>query len=289
MKKQTSQLREMLGSKEIVVAPGVYSAFPAIIAENVGFNAVYMSGYTTSAILHGMPDLGLITMTEMVLNACRINEVVNIPIIADCDNGYGNALNVIRSVKAYEKAGVAAIQIEDQVFPKKCGHLDEKNIIKAEEMVGKIKAAQYAREDQNLLIIARTDARTVVGFDEAVNRGNLYAQAGSDIVFIESPLSEEEMIKIPQLIKAPVMANMVENGKTPILSNQDLEDMGYSLVIWPDSTAFCTARSITKTLEELKVNKTTEGIINDEMITWDMFNKLVDAPKYMDLSKKFKS
>jgi len=287
MKNKTSQLREMLARKEIVVAPGVFSALPAMIAEKVGFKAVYMSGYTTAAFLLGMPDLGLITMTEMAQNASRINDVINVPVIADCDNGYGNAVNVIRSVKAYEKAGVAAIQMEDQIFPKKCGHMNDKEIISAEEMIKKIKAAIDTREDDDLVIIARTDARTVVSFDEAVKRSNMYADAGADIIFFESPISAEEIEKIPKLVNAPVMANMVEKGKSPLFTNKKLEEMGYKLVIWPGSSAWTSARAVEKTMQELKDKGTTEELISGDMIAWENFNELIQVPEYLELSKKY--
>nr|WP_244147424.1 isocitrate lyase/PEP mutase family protein [Desulfovermiculus halophilus] len=277
----------MLASREIIVAPGVYSALPAMIAENAGFQAVYMSGYTTAAVLLGVPDIGLITMAEMAENAGRINDAVSVPVVADCDNGYGNALNVMRSVRAYEKAGVSAIQLEDQIFPKKCGHMAGKEVISAEEMVGKIHAARDAREDPDLVIIARTDARTVVGFDEAVRRSNMYAEAGADIVFLESPTSEDEMRQIPRLVNAPVMANMVEAGKSPLFTNQQLEEMGYSLVIWPGSSAWSTAKAVSKTMHELRERGTTEGLVQDEMISWEGFNTLMKVPEYLETSKKY--
>ncbi|WP_027371336.1 isocitrate lyase/phosphoenolpyruvate mutase family protein [Desulfovermiculus halophilus] len=287
MNKKNSQFRKMLASREIIVAPGVYSALPAMIAENAGFQAVYMSGYTTAAVLLGVPDIGLITMAEMAENAGRINDAVSVPVVADCDNGYGNALNVMRSVRAYEKAGVSAIQLEDQIFPKKCGHMAGKEVISAEEMVGKIHAARDAREDPDLVIIARTDARTVVGFDEAVRRSNMYAEAGADIVFLESPTSEDEMRQIPRLVNAPVMANMVEAGKSPLFTNQQLEEMGYSLVIWPGSSAWSTAKAVSKTMHELRERGTTEGLVQDEMISWEGFNTLMKVPEYLETSKKY--
>ena len=289
MKHIRKKLRDMLDSGKIIVAPGVYAALPAIIAQNVGFKAVYMSGYTTSAFLYGMPDLGLITMSEMANNVSRICDAVELPVIADCDNGYGNALNVIRSVKEYEKAGASAIQLEDQIFPKKCGHMSGKEVIKTDDMLNKIKAALDTRNDDNLLIIARTDSRAVIGFEEAIDRSNKFAEIGADIIFLESPVSKEEISKIPKLISKPVMANMVEAGQTPLYSNNELEDLGYSLVIWPGSSAWSTAKAVTKTMYELKDKNTTKDIIENDMISWENFNNLIGVPKYTDLSQKYQS
>ena len=199
--RMTTRLRELIQRKEILVAPGAFDALSAKLIESVGFDAVYMTGFGTAASIFGVPDIGLLTMTEMVENARRISNAVEIPVIADADTGYGNHLNVIRMVEEYEKAGVAAFHIEDQVSPKRCGHMEGKKVIPTEEMVPKIRAAIASRKDKDLVLIARTDAIAAEGFDAAIRRGNTYREEGADVIFVEAPTTIEQLEKIPKLIK----------------------------------------------------------------------------------------
>ena len=274
MDKMTSRLRKLLSRDQILVAPGAHDPLVARIIEKEGFEAVYMTGYGTSASVLGQPDVGLLTQTEMAIRAANLVEAVSIPVIADADTGYGNAINVQRTVRLYEKAGVACIQLEDQVAPKKCGHMLGREIISQEEMVGKIKAACDARIDDDLTIMARTDARTNFGIDAAIERGLAYEAAGADIIFIESPESIEEMQKVTSSFNVPVLANMLEHGRTPLLTAKELEDLGYDLVIFCVASTYVIAKAVTKLMKELKTTGTTAGMI-DEMIPFNEFNELV--------------
>jgi len=245
--KNTELLRKLLEEEKTLLVPGSYDAFSAKILKQAGFKVIYMSGSGVTASLTGMPDVGLLTMTEMVNQARNIVNAVDLPLICDADHGYGNPINVIRTVKEYERAGVAGIHIEDQVAPKKCGHFEGKQIIHAEEMVKKIEAAIHAREDPAFLLIARTDARAVAGLDEAMVRARLYAQAGADMIFLEAPQSDSELKTITkELSDVPLLVNMVEGGKTPVLPFEDLEKMGFKIVLYPTSSI----RTVAKTLQE---------------------------------------
>jgi 2-methylisocitrate lyase-like PEP mutase family enzyme len=227
-----SKLRELLRQDGIVTAPGAYDCITARMIAQAGFSAVYMTGAGTAASL-GYPDYGLVTMSEMVENAGRIAAAVTVPAIADADTGYGNELNVVRTVREYEQRGVAAIHIEDQGFPKKCGHLENKVIIPLEDYVAKIRAAVSAKRDRDFLIIARTDARAVLGFDEAIRRANASIDAGADMAFVEAPQSMEEVTDVPRLVRGPCLLNMVWRGKTPDVPIDDAQAMGYKLAILP--------------------------------------------------------
>lgn len=229
---KANKLRQLLAADGMTIAPGAYDCITATLIHQAGFPAVYMTGAGTSATL-GLPDFGLLTMTEMVQNASRIASTVDIPLVADADTGYGNELNVVRTIREYERAGVAAIHMEDQVFPKKCGHLDNKKIIPAEEFIAKIRAADHARTDPDFLIIARTDARAVVDMDEAVRRANMALDAGADMAFVEAPQTMDEIRAVPKLVKGPCLLNVVRRGKTPDIDLGDAEAMGYKLAILP--------------------------------------------------------
>lgn len=275
-------LRQMMTGKQIVVAPGAHDALTAKIIEQVGFSAVYMTGYGQAASHLGKPDVGLLTLTEMVARASNIVEAVNVPVIADADTGFGNAVNVMRTLREYEKAGVAAIQLEDQVAPKKCGHMTGRQVVSKEEMVGKIKAASDVRTDPDLMIIARTDARTVHGIGEALERAKAYEEAGADILFIESPESVEEMKQITTSFKVPVLANMVEGGRTPFLPVQDLQGLGYDLVIFPTASTYLVTKALTRLMTVLKDTGTTASLI-PEMITFEEFNDLIGLTKIREI------
>ncbi len=216
----------------MTLAPGAFDGITATLINHAGFPAVYMTGAGTSATL-GYPDFGLLTLTEMVQNAARINACVDVPVIADADTGYGGVLNVVRTVREYERAGVAAIHLEDQDFPKKCGHLDDKKIIPLDDYLAKIRAAVDARSDPDFHIIARTDSRAVIGFDEAIKRVNAALDAGADIAFVEAPQTLDEVKAVPKLVNGPCLLNVVHKGKTPAVPLGDAEEMGYKLAILP--------------------------------------------------------
>ena len=280
------KLRELLANKQILVAPGVYDGLSARLAERAGFSAIYVTGYGLSASVLGRPDVGLMTMSEMVSRVSAIAEAVSVPIIADGDTGYGNAVNVSRTVREYEKAGAACIQLEDQVAPKKCGHMIGREVIPAEEMAGKIKAACDSRHSDDFLIMARTDARTSHGIDEALRRGKLYEEAGADILFIESPESIEEMKKITSFFSVPVLANMVEHGRTPFLTVTELEDIGYGIVIFPVSSVYSTAKAVAETFALLKKDGTTKNA-SEKMIPFHEFNKIVGLEAVKEMESKY--
>lgn len=229
---KTKRLRELLGAPRPLLAPGAYDGITARLVAQAGFEAVYMTGAGTAATL-GYPDFGLVTMTEMVENAARIADAVPIPLIADADTGYGNELNVTRTVRAYEARGVAGIHLEDQVSPKRCGHLDGKEVVPLEAYLTNIRAAVAARRDPDFLLIARTDARAVIGFEEAITRANAALAAGADMAFVEAIPDLDELARVPQRVQGPCLLNVVPGGKTPIVSAADAADMGYRLVIYP--------------------------------------------------------
>jgi 2-methylisocitrate lyase-like PEP mutase family enzyme len=228
----TRTLREALTSGPMVVAPGAYDCITARLIEQAGFPCVYMTGAGTAAA-HGLPDYGLLTMSEMVANARRITSAISVPLVSDSDTGFGNELNAYRTVQEFERAGVAAIHIEDQVFPKKCGHLDGKELVPVEDWLAKLRAAVAARRSRDFLVIARTDSRAVAGFDEAVRRSQLALEAGADVVFLEAPQTLEEVAAVPKLVKGPCLINMVLAGKTPLPTLSEAEKMGYRIAILP--------------------------------------------------------
>jgi 2-methylisocitrate lyase-like PEP mutase family enzyme len=229
---QTARFRDLMKRNGMVVAPGAYDCITARLIARAGFDAVYMTGAGTAATL-GYPDFGLVTMSEMVGNAGRIAAAVDLPVIADADTGYGNELNVVRTVREYEVAGVAGIHIEDQGFPKKCGHLDDKEIVPREDWLAKIRAAARSRRDPDFMIIARTDSRAVAGLDEAIGRANAAIEAGADMAFVEAPQTLEEVAEVPRRVKGPCLLNVVRGGKTPDLDLGEAERMGYKLAIVP--------------------------------------------------------
>ena len=268
--KRTTTLRELINRKEILVAPGSHDALSAKIVEATGFEAVYMTGFGTAASMFGLPDIGLLTMTEMVDNARRIAGAVAVPVIADADTGYGNHLNVMRTVEEYEKAGIAGIQMEDQISPKRCGHMDGHRLIPAQEMAAKIRAAVAARKDPDLVLIARTDAISAEGFEEAIRRGQLYREQGADVVFIEAPTSVAQLEQIPKLVRGPVLVNVAP--KTPYLHVKRYEEMGYALAIYPPISLTTTYRALCEELKELR----SEGMTKRGVHSGVPFDELVD-------------
>lgn len=278
-------LKELIKNGEFIMAPGAYDALTAKIIEAEGFNAVYMTGFGTSAFHFGLPDRGLLTMTEMVQNASRIVSAITIPLIADADTGYGTIINVDRTIKEYEKAGVSAIHIEDQVWPKRCGHMLGKEVISENEMVNKIKAAVEARKNPDFLIIARTDAIATHGFDHAIERANLYAEAGADIIFVEAPKTKNQVKKIPELFnKKPLLINL--SPRTPNFSATELKEMGYAIAIYP---GICLAAAILACREDVKLLKETgkQREFKDVLHSFSELNDFLGVPYYNALEKKF--
>ena len=284
--KKTTFFKQLIMTPEILVLPGAYDALSAKIIQRAGFQAVTMGGYPASATLLGKPDVNLLSVTEMVDHARRIAEAIDIPLFVDGDTGHGNVTNVIRTVREFEKAGVAGLFIEDQVSPKRCGHMEGKQVIPADEMVAKIKAAVDARIDQDLVIMARTDARAIYGLDNAIERGNQYREAGADIIFVEAPVAEKELRKITRDIDAPTLANMVEGGKTPAYTAKEFEEMGFAVATFPLSTIYASAWAITGLMAELFKTGTTRGYA-DRMIDFNDFNRLVGLEDIRESERRY--
>ena len=283
------KFRALVESKEILVMPGAYDALSAKLIEETGFNVVYMTGYGQSASKLGAPDVGLMTMSEMAERVKDICAAVSVPVICDGDTGFGNVVNVVRTVREYERAGAAGIQLEDQTMPKKCGHMLGRQVVDAEEMVNKIRAAAAARQDPDFLIIARTDARTNHGVDEAIRRAKLYEQAGADILFVESLESAKEMRMVNEAVSKPTMANMVEGGRSPYLTAQQLQELGYRLVVFPVSTLYAAMKSVLDILSELRENGTVD-LSSGKMVNFTQFNELIGLPLIRELeSNNFES
>ncbi len=278
-------LRKLIESEDIIVAPGVFNPISALIAEQVGFKAIYLSGAALTGSL-ALPDLGIITLDEVIYFTREIAGKVSIPLIVDADTGFGEALNVIRAVKLFEKAGAAAIHIEDQVLPKKCGHLKGKKLISLEEMVNKIKAARSAAKD--LIIIARTDARGVSGFEEAVERALAYVDAGAEIIFPEALYSEEEFKEFAKRVDVPLLANMTEFGRTPYFTVDQFREWGYKIVIFP-ATSFRASVKTIKTVYEILMKKGTQKNILDSLATREEVYRIIRYHEYEALDKKLSS
>jgi carboxyvinyl-carboxyphosphonate phosphorylmutase len=276
----------MLAEPGIVVAPGAYDGFSARLVEAAGFKAVYMTGAGTAASHLGQPDLGLTTLTEMATHASHLASCIALPLIADADTGYGNALNVVRTVREYEKAGVAGLHLEDQVAPKKCGHIAGKQIVDAKEFAQKIRAAVEYRTDPDLVIIARTDARAVSGLEDAIARANLYREAGADVIFFEAPQSREEIARVAREVKAPLLANMVQGGKTPGLTVKELEELGFKIVIFPGVCMRAAVPAMEKALESLKATGTDWPKDGPVMGPMDIFRK-VGFDWWKDVEERF--
>ena len=260
--KPTSRLRKLLQDPGIIVAPGAYDCLTARIIQQAGFPAVYMTGAGTSIAALGYPDLGLATMTEMVGNAAGIVEAVEVPVIADADTGYGGVLNVQRTVRQYEKAGVAAIHIEDQDMPKRCGHLDDKRIVSTEDMVRKVRAAVDARTDPDFVIIVRTDALAVSGWDDTMRRCEAYVEAGADVLFVEALRTPEEARRVTKNFDVPLLYNFVESGKSPLIPADELEGLGFKIVIFPGSAFMVVCQAVTELMQELKNTGTTASMMD---------------------------
>jgi len=284
----TTRLRELLVQRDLLVAPGAYDALSARLIAQAGFPAVYMTGFGTAASVLGQPDVGLLTMSEMVSRAAALAAVVgDRPLIADADTGYGNPINVRRTVREYERAGVAAIHIEDQVWPKKCGHMEGKQVIPVDEMVQKIRAAVDARQDPDFVIIARTDANAVYGLEDALRRGRAYREAGADVIFIEAPRSIEELRAIAQAFPdVPLLYNWAESGKTPLLPLEEIHALGFKLVIFPVSMLFAATQALLDLLEALKQGQTSLAFA-ERMVTFSQFTDQIGLPEIQALERRY--
>ncbi len=279
---------KLLLRDEFVLAPGIYDALSGLIAEQSGAKAVYLSGASIAYTRFGRSDIGLVSVSEVYDTLAAITDRIAIPVIVDADTGYGNALNVQRTVRNFERAGACAIQLEDQSFPKRCGHLADKRLVTQSEMVGKIKAALDARQDENTLIIARTDARAVDGFEAALARGAAFKEAGADILFIEAPQSLEEMQKITTTFAAdiPLLANMVEGGKTPIRTSNDLEQLGYKMAIFPGGAVRAIALHLQAYYQGLLKEGNNEAF-SEKMYDFNGLNEVIGTKELLELGKKY--
>jgi len=286
MEKATTRLRHLLQRDRALVAAGAFSPMPAKLAEQLGFEAVYMPGGGTALNRLGVADLGLITMSEMVDNAAAIAQSVSLPVIADADTGFGNQLNVQRTVREYERAGVAAIHLEDQVFPKRCGSLPGKALVPLAEAAQKIRAAVAARSDPDFMIIARCDALTIEGFDAAMRRGRAYLDAGADMLFIESPRSIDEITEIPRRLPAAHLFNMSASGKTPILSVEDVGRLGYKLMILPNYAALAAIRAMSEMFAEIRRTGTVQGVL-EQCVSFKEFTALGGLSELQDIERRF--
>jgi methylisocitrate lyase len=285
----TTRFRELIDRPEILPAMGGYDALSARLIEQAGGDVVYMSGSSVSTSVHGYPDVGLTTMTEMVDRARGMANAVDVPVFCDADTGYGNPMNTMRTVEEYERAGVAGIHIEDQTFPKKCGHFEEKGVVPTGEMVAKIRAATDAREDEAFAIIARTDARAVEGFERAVERSEAYVEAGADALFFEAPTTREELERVGETFPdVPLVANMTEGGKTPLFSASEFEVMGYDVVLYPATGFKAAAKAMQELYEEIAETGTQEGMM-DRLVTWEGRNEITDLDEMVELERRYAS
>jgi carboxyvinyl-carboxyphosphonate phosphorylmutase len=282
--RRTTRFRELIESPEILVLPGVHDALSGRIAAEAGFSAVTCGGYAATASLLGAPDIAQLSMTEMADMYARLCDAIPLPVLADADTGYGNAVNVARTVRNFERAGVAGLFIEDQVSPKRCGHMDGKRVIPVVDMVAKLKAALDARIDQDLIIMARTDARAIEGLEPAIERAQIYREAGADVIFVEAPLTVDEMSHICSEVPAPCMANNVEGGKTPVLSATALEDIGYALVAFPVAATYAITQALRRLYSVLHETGDTQSL-QGEMATFAGFHDLVGLPKLREMER----
>jgi len=281
-------IRKLLSDKsKPLVIPGVYDAIGAKIVEKIGFEAMFQTGYGTSATLLGMPDYGFIGSTETIDNARRICDAVSVPVIVDADTGYGNALSVNKLVRELETAGASGIFLEDQKWPKRCGHMKGKEVIPKDEYAEKLQAALDARSNKDFIIVARTDARATEGLDKAIERGLFYKKIGADAIFVEAPKTIQEMQKIGNSINAPLVANMIEGGATPISSKSKLHNMGFKIILYPLSVLFSNTFATFQTLKELKRFGITKKS-KKKMVNFDQFNEIVELSKYTKLEKRYK-
>ena len=288
MTQKAALIRALLKQKSSLLMPGVYDALSAKLAARADFEVIFTTGYSLSATLLGEPDFGLLTQTEMLAAAQRICGVVEQPVIVDADTGYGNAINVIRTVKELIRAGAAGLFLEDQVWPKRCGHMKGKAVIPLEEQLKKLTAALEAREGGDLFVVARTDARQALGLKEAIRRGVAFKQAGADAVFIEAPETKEEMREIAQAVPGPLVANMIERGVTPLMSPEELSELGFQMIVWPLAPLYASAKALKEVYGALRAQGTTQGIL-DRLMPFDEFHEIVGLDEKYALDARYRS
>ena len=285
MTRTTTRLRELIARPGALMAPGVADALNARLVKRHGFEAIYMTGAGTTAVRLGMPDVGLLTMTEMIDNAARIADASGLPLIADADNGYGGVLNVRRTIQGYERAGAAGVHLEDQVIPKRCGHLAGKQLVPVEEMTAKLRAAADARSDKDFVLIARTDAIAVEGFDAALERAGRYREAGADVLFVEAP-NAEQLPKIAPRLKAPLLYNMATSGKTPFLPKGEIERLGFKIIIYPNWLMLAAIRAASEVLATLKETGSIASVASG-VPSFKEFFDLLGMPEVQDLEARY--
>ena len=285
---KAEMIRRSLKKSGQLVMPGVYDALSAQIATKTGFEVIFISGYSLAATMLGEPDFGILTQTEMLSAAQRICSVTDLPVIVDADTGYGNAINVIRTVDELIRIGAAGMFLEDQVWPKRCGHMKGKQVIPLEEQLKKLQAAIDTKRNRDFFIVARTDARQALGLNEAITRGIAFKKAGADAVFIEAPETKEEMLEIARCVPGPLVANMLERGVTPLMGPQELHDLGFDLVVWPLAPLYSVAKSLNEVYTTLRRDGTTVDIL-DRLMPFDEFNRIVGLEEKYQLDEKYRS
>jgi methylisocitrate lyase len=285
---KAQKIRDVLKEKGVLVMPGVYDCLSAKIASRAGFEVIFITGYSVSATFLGEPDFGLLTQSELLAASQRVCSVTDLPVIVDCDTGYGNAINTIRTVKELIRGGAAGMFLEDQIWPKRCGHMKGKQVIPLEEYLKKLKAAIDARGSDDLYIVARTDARQALGLEEAIRRGQAFKEAGADAVFIEAPNTRDEMREIGRNVPGPLVANMIERGVTPLMGPEELKDLGFQLIVWPLGPLYASARALSDVYTTLRRTGTTKEIM-DRLISFEDFHDIVGLEEKYALDAKYKS
>ena len=285
---QAQKIRDALQKKGVLVMPGVYDCLSAKIASRAGFEVIFITGYSVSATFLGEPDFGLLTQTELLAASQRICSVTPLPVIVDADTGYGNAVNVIRTVRELIRGGAAGMFLEDQIWPKRCGHMKGKQVVPLEEYLKKLRAAIDARGKDDFFIVARTDARQALGLDEAIRRGRAFKEAGADAVFIEAPNTKEEMREIGRSVPGPLVANMIERGVTPTMGPEELKELGFQLIVWPLGPLYASARALENVYSTLRRAGTTHEIM-DRLISFEDFHDIIGLKEKYALDEKYKS
>jgi methylisocitrate lyase len=285
---QAQKIRDALQQKGVLVMPGVYDCLSAKIASRAGFEVIFITGYSVSATFLGEPDFGLLTQTELLAASQRICSVTPLPVIVDADTGYGNAVNVIRTVRELIRGGAAGIFLEDQIWPKRCGHMKGKQVVALEEYLKKLRAAVDARGKDDFFIVARTDARQALGLEEAIRRGRAFKDAGADAVFIEAPNTKEEMREIGRSVPGPLVANMIERGVTPLMGPEELKELGFQLIVWPLGPLYASARALENVYSTLRRAGTTHAIM-DRLISFEDFHDIIGLKEKYALDEKYKS
>ena len=283
-----NSLRKLLKTNKPILVPGIYDALSAKIAQQVGFEAVFHTGYGTAATLLGVPDIGLVSFSEMKERVSNICNSIDIPVVADADTGYGNSLNTMRTVKDYIRSGASGRILEDQVWPKKCGHMKGKAVIPLDEMESKIKAASQSRKEEksDLVIVGRTDSLAIEGVDQAIDRVKRYHKAGADVLFIEAPDKIDELELIAKQVKLPLLLNQLEGGRTPLITMEQAKKIGFKIILFPLTSLYSSTKAMFDSLSYLKKHQTSVGI-EDQLVTFDKFNKIVNYDDFIKLEKKF--